>query len=1101
MNNKGNNLKTKSQIKNNNNDLDINSSSNKENELINLIEIIIKNLNFEENYNSDINDLKYIFKYHLKSKYFLNLFFNKLKHYINSSSIDILQKKNILSLIIIIIEIEPNKFYQYIEMILEIFQYFFKEEFSQIFPLISQNFGDLIKLELSSLNNISYQNQTINNEKIMIVYNKYKSFCLNNIKSNSIYCRICGTFCLTTFIENCSFIYDNNDKLKELFDILINQIDNPKETGKLAILNCLTSLIIYSERQYIPFAKLTVKKIIDYCTNQEWIIRKFALNIICTLMYCCQEEILSLKDIIMSKLKYLNNETSPEIKELYDLISNSFIEADKNDNDNKLSEINDLNTEEISLEKNIDKNFSKKYIENKNDKIFDFVLLDKDEHLITEINYDENKKINDNNNSNNNIKNYIISPYIPKKCNSRIINNTDIKKESKISRSKSLGQKNILKLKWGENKNKIKEDKIYNAIEKILPYNNVYKTVGNNNKNKCLDSKNISKNKNNSKNNNKTINNTKISVNNKFYFIKNYSLMFKSNRIKKENKYNKSFSIKDKTSFFGNNNKNTIIREKELNNINIPKNANNEYATIINNSALNRSRKITPQQNINNKLRKNKILGPIKILEEKITKTNVSNNNISSKLLMNINSDINKKIDRNKNNSENNNKINKNSKKNKSADKCNKNLNKNESQKNSLYKNYLSRNTLNSLKGSSKSKKEKKGDHSFNPKNIKNRKNMKLPEYNNFITCENKSNRIEIINTTKRTPYISKKEKQFTQNSTLMDGYPLKKRNYLKIVKKYIHNNNSNNNNNKSTKEKLKNNNISPIKDLLSTQYENNTTYNSKIKNEKEKEKEIKLIKNKSIKSKNKKINPQLYKNNSISITNKNNINKELNINIIENDNNKSQIQNTFSFQKNIENKQKLKQKDNKRIFNKKINTVNRKISDSRLLNEFNLYKQSTNKIIFDLKNKVEELEKTIYIYKNKQKNNEKIKELIKNKKFIDAFNLAINLNQINEIYYIIKAYNFYYDEDKINNCKLQSELLSKIIDIIFNDIISFENISIVLSFIKNNIIDQKIKIKKQSSILLYNTLVNLYNKKNEFFFSLLDIDNIKCLIDYFNNN
>ena len=301
---------TKFQMKNNS--LDNKSLKKSDDEIIDKIKIIIQNCNFDENndkYKTEIDDIKHVFKPYLKDNSFVFSFFIILKNYIYSSSLNIIQKRNILKLIIALIEIEPNKFHNYTDIILDIFQIFFNEEFSQIFPIISQNFGDLIKLELSSLNylnNITCINQPINNDLLLLVYNKYKSFCINNIKSNYICCRVCGTFCLTTFIENCSFIYDTNDKIKELFDILINQLDNPKETGKLAILNCLTSLIICSEMQFIPFAKLTVKKIIDFCTNQEWIIRKFALNIICTLMYYCQEEILSSKDIIIPKLKYRN---------------------------------------------------------------------------------------------------------------------------------------------------------------------------------------------------------------------------------------------------------------------------------------------------------------------------------------------------------------------------------------------------------------------------------------------------------------------------------------------------------------------------------------------------------------------------------------------------------------------------------------------------------------------------------------------------------------------------------------------------------------------------------------------------------------------------
>ena len=385
---------------------------------------------------------------------------------------------------------------------------------------------------------------------------------------------------------------------------------------------------------------------------------------------------------------------------------------------------------------------------------------------------------------------------------------------------------------------------------------------------------------------------------------------------------------------------------------------------------------------------------------------------------------------------------------------------------------------MTSLRETSRSKKDKKKEHSYNSKNKNinlNKKYIIHPEFNNFTTSDNKTNRFEKNNT---TSYISKNNKQISQNSVIME-----KRNYVKIIKNFIHN--------KNTKEKEKVKKNSPLKYLQSIQNESDN--NNKTKNEKE----LKILKLNSInKNKNSKLKQLLFKNNSISISYKNNIDKELNINIMDNDN--DNLKNGFSFNK-IGNKKIIKQKENKKIYNSKIK-INNKTSNNSLQNEFNQYKQNTNKIIFDLKNKVEELEKTLYIYEEKQKNNLKIKELVKNKEFINAFYLAINLNYANEIYYIIKTYNFYCNENEneMKNYKLNSEILSKIIDIICNDINFCENLNSIIFFIKNNICENKIKIKNDSSKLLYSTLLNLYNKKNEFFLSELDINNIKYLIDYF---
>ena len=130
---------------------DYNSSN--DDELINKINNLLQNCNFVEdidNYKSEIEDLKNKIKLNLNNNIFINSVFDKLKKYINSSSINISQKENILSWIIILIEIDPIKFLNYTDEILSLYQIFFSESYIQLFPLISQNFGDLINLELSS---------------------------------------------------------------------------------------------------------------------------------------------------------------------------------------------------------------------------------------------------------------------------------------------------------------------------------------------------------------------------------------------------------------------------------------------------------------------------------------------------------------------------------------------------------------------------------------------------------------------------------------------------------------------------------------------------------------------------------------------------------------------------------------------------------------------------------------------------------------------------------------------------------------------------------------------------------------------------------------
>ena len=904
------------------------SKNNSQDEINNKINNLLQNNSiFEDNNKNikEIEDIKNIFKSNLNNDSFIKSFFYKIKnYYIDSKSLNIFQKKNILSLLNILIEIEPKTFFQYTDIILSLYQNFFTELYSQLFPTISQNFGDLLKLELYSLNSLSNRIQKNEKDILISIYNKYKSFCINNILSNSIPCQICGTLCLTTLIENCSFIYENNYKIKEIFDILINQLNNQNNLGLLEVLNCFISLILCSETKYIPFVKLTVKKIIDLCVNTEWIIRKFALNIICSLMYYCQDEIFALKNLILSKLKYLRNEKIPEIKELCEQINNNFLEKDKNKLENKC-EIDNLNYEEINEMTKKDTTYNKEKNNKKIGKNFDYSFPNYDNHLITEpINLNNLNKNNISKNSNNKDKNCIFSPKTQKKNYNKIVNKTYNKILKKISRAKSLGQKKILKLNSGQIKNKIKELKVNNKILKFLSYFNMHRNLGNNLKDF----------KKKIKSNNNRINNTKIAVNNlnssrpdiflkinnkinnnSFFFIKNYSLILKSKNKKRNNysKYNKSFSIREKS------NSKDIKRKMTTQkiNMNMPKNIINDYCTVTNMNYKNSKRNI-PQSSLNSKIkRKRNNNTKIGIIRDNLIKTNLSNNCISSKLSEKRNSIIDKK------NRRNNNFI---KEKNKSADKSiekfiikKKNINRNIFPKNLL---------INSITDNQ----EKSREDSFNSNNNKYFLKIKNdPKKKNFHTTKQSSLKIRtIFNTSKNS-------------STILNNKKIKQNKIIKVPSLYTNQITNNSN------EKIKNHYISPLRNLNSIQNENSHRFKINKENNRKTSK-IKI---------NKTLNRLFFKNNSISICNKNNINRNLNLN--NNQNNKIKLKNISSFKRIFENKRKDKTK-------MKLNNTYSQNSNSKLLNEFNKYKCNTNRIIFELKSQIGELLKTIYIYKNKVK-------------------------------------------------------------------------------------------------------------------------------------
>ena len=200
----------------------------------------------------------------------------------------------LLSIINSICEISPTNFLAQTNILISIYQSVFTENYSKNFAEISEYFGDLIKILLYKIDTYSKFN-----------YIKFKRFCLNNMLSKNKNYQICGTLCLTSFIENCEYNYTEKENLNNIFETLIKLLNNPDFNGKIELLNCFTSLIYCSEKQYEPYFKTTLNNVINYCSSNESLLRKFSLNIIYALVYYFQNEIKPMKDIIINELYFL----------------------------------------------------------------------------------------------------------------------------------------------------------------------------------------------------------------------------------------------------------------------------------------------------------------------------------------------------------------------------------------------------------------------------------------------------------------------------------------------------------------------------------------------------------------------------------------------------------------------------------------------------------------------------------------------------------------------------------------------------------------------------------------------------------------------------
>ena len=291
-----------------------------QNQINDKISSIIDMIVDDERYEEGKNEIRELFKQNISNEKIIKQCLTIINNIIDIKGNS---KHKILSIIPEICQINPNQFYNQVDLILSIFQRCFEEDNSQFYSQISQYFGDITKILLNELN--SQKNTYTNSEKDqnknnLLIYSKFMNFCLSNIKSDNTGWQICGTLCLTSFIENCSFNYINDENFKCIFDIICSQINNPNFPGKLEILNCFISLVFCSEEKYIPYSIETLNIIIQFIEDEEWLIRKFSLNIIYTMLYYCKKELLEKKEFIIEKLKVLEKETNYEVKETVEQI-------------------------------------------------------------------------------------------------------------------------------------------------------------------------------------------------------------------------------------------------------------------------------------------------------------------------------------------------------------------------------------------------------------------------------------------------------------------------------------------------------------------------------------------------------------------------------------------------------------------------------------------------------------------------------------------------------------------------------------------------------------------------------------------------------------
>ena len=375
-----------------------------------------------------------------------------------------------------------NIYYIYISPILNIIQTFINEQNAILYPSISNIYADIIQYTMPT--DISASTRQLNPEEKK-AYDILQGFCIYNMKYDDKSNRIVGSLCLTKLVENCPIVLQPQ-YTKFIWDNINNFIDKKNFNAKTELLNCLISLILGAENLFCPYANVTLYKVLDFLTDNDWLKRKLALNVIYTLIFYCKDEILPLKDHIINFLKVLKTDKVKEVREVCLLILQIFSqnepnqEKKSNNNYSEFSTQKNMGSDErvnnnLKSPKNNVKEFQemeKKPQNKKNDieieKNRNKTPTNKRKRSIGEEKEKEKNIIaNTNNNMNNNINTFNHNKFV-----NRNDDNTFINEKMKIrpDPNKSIFRTNPNSAFFNKGKNK-KEDIIVMAKGEPLKYN------------------------------------------------------------------------------------------------------------------------------------------------------------------------------------------------------------------------------------------------------------------------------------------------------------------------------------------------------------------------------------------------------------------------------------------------------------------------------------------------------------------------------------------------------------------------------------------------------------------------------------------------------
>ena len=311
------------------------------------------------------------------------------------------------------IEKQNTKIYQYkyIPSILTIIQSLINDSNCNLFQSLSSSFADIIQLILPTDIEVSEIEMEIDEKRI---YEMIQNFCFQNMASDDKSTRLMGSMFLTRLVENCPIVLQEH-YMQGIWDCIVGYLEKNNFHAKYELLNCLISLILGAEGKFKPFANITLCKVFEFLTDNDWLKRKLALNVIYTIIHYCSEEIYEVKEQLIAFLKLLKGDKVKEVRDIcllildvlnnkegeYTVNNNSKNKKSNNNNNNKKGLSSSSSNPNIKQVQYVEKN-SNNNVKTKNRK----GSLKKNDITIRQNKI--NKRNINNNNNNNNSKEFIL---------------------------------------------------------------------------------------------------------------------------------------------------------------------------------------------------------------------------------------------------------------------------------------------------------------------------------------------------------------------------------------------------------------------------------------------------------------------------------------------------------------------------------------------------------------------------------------------------------------------------------------------------------------------------------------------------------------------